>query len=94
MPICDISRLPSLSADLETWQGGRAAATLQFPTSSNRPWGQTIPWHMVGAIAALVVMIAIAAWYFSSEAECSCRRAYPSLGAGCRFHESHRRPDF
>src|SRR5262249_16868354 len=43
-------------ADLEAWQGGRAAATLHFPTSS-RPWGQTIPWHWVGGIAALVIVV-------------------------------------
>jgi tetratricopeptide (TPR) repeat protein len=43
-------------ADLEAWQGGRAAATLQFPASS-RPWGQTIPWHLVGGVAALVVVV-------------------------------------
>jgi tetratricopeptide (TPR) repeat protein/predicted Ser/Thr protein kinase len=53
-------------ADLEAWQGGRAAATLHFPSSS-RPWGQTIPWHWVGAVAALLVMVAITAWYFSKR---------------------------
>src|SRR6266851_2490220 len=53
-------------ADLEAWQGGRAAATLNFPSSS-RPWGQTIPWHWIGAIAALVVMVAVTAWYFSKR---------------------------
>jgi tetratricopeptide (TPR) repeat protein/predicted Ser/Thr protein kinase len=41
--------------DLEAWQGGRAAATLKFPNSS-RPWGQTIPWHWIGAVAALLVL--------------------------------------
>src|SRR6267142_2627971 len=44
-------------ADLDAWQGGRAAATLHFPTSS-KPWGQTIPWHWIGgAVAALVLVI-------------------------------------
>jgi eukaryotic-like serine/threonine-protein kinase len=43
-------------ADLEAWRGGRAAATLQFPASS-RPWGQTIPWHWVGGVAALVIVV-------------------------------------
>src|SRR5438552_4964201 len=42
-------------ADLEAWQGGRAAATLHFPTSS-RPWGQTIPWHWIGGVAAVIVL--------------------------------------
>src|SRR5713101_951459 len=44
-----------IMADLEAWQGGRAAATLTFPTSS-KPWGQTIPWHWVGVAAALFVL--------------------------------------
>ena len=42
-------------ADLEAWQGGRAAATLKFPSSS-RPWGQTIPWHWFGGVAAVLVL--------------------------------------
>ncbi len=42
-------------ADLDAWQGGRAAATLNFPSSS-RPWGQTIPWHWVGGVLAIVVL--------------------------------------
>jgi tetratricopeptide (TPR) repeat protein/predicted Ser/Thr protein kinase/transposase len=41
--------------DLEAWQGGRAAATLKFPSSS-RPWGQTIPWHWIGGVAAVLVL--------------------------------------
>jgi tetratricopeptide (TPR) repeat protein/predicted Ser/Thr protein kinase len=45
-----------IMADLEAWQGGRAAATLNFPSSS-RPWGQTIPWHWIGVAAALVALV-------------------------------------
>jgi eukaryotic-like serine/threonine-protein kinase len=45
-------------ADLEVWQGGRAAATLNFPASA-RPWGQTIPWHWIGGVAAVVVLAAV-----------------------------------
>ena len=41
--------------DLEAWQGGRAAATLNFPSSS-RPWGQTISWHWIGGVAAVLVL--------------------------------------
>ncbi|HEV2696455.1 MAG TPA: serine/threonine-protein kinase, partial [Terriglobales bacterium] len=44
-------------ADLEAWQGGRAAATLKFP-ASQQPWGQTIPWHWVGGVAAVLVLAA------------------------------------
>jgi serine/threonine protein kinase/tetratricopeptide (TPR) repeat protein len=42
-------------ADLDAYQGGRAAATLNFPSSS-RPWGQTIPWHWIGVAAAVLVL--------------------------------------
>jgi tetratricopeptide (TPR) repeat protein/predicted Ser/Thr protein kinase len=42
-------------ADLEAWQGGRAAATLHFPTGA-RPWGQTLPWHWIGGVAAVLVL--------------------------------------
>jgi tetratricopeptide (TPR) repeat protein/predicted Ser/Thr protein kinase len=44
-----------IMADLEAWQGGRAAATLTFPASS-KPWGQTIPWHWIGGVAAVFVL--------------------------------------
>jgi len=41
--------------DLEIWQGKRAAATLRFPTSE-KPWGQTIPWHWYGGAAAVLAL--------------------------------------
>jgi len=51
--------------DLEVWQGGRAAATLRFPSGS-RPWGQTIPWHWIGGVAAVLVL-AIVAFLFRDK---------------------------
>jgi len=42
-------------ADLEAWQGKRAAATLQFPTSE-KPWGQTIPWPKVAAVVTAIAL--------------------------------------
>jgi eukaryotic-like serine/threonine-protein kinase len=42
--------------DLEAWQGKTAAATLRFPTSE-KPWGQTIPWHWIGGTAAVLVLV-------------------------------------
>jgi eukaryotic-like serine/threonine-protein kinase len=51
--------------DLEAWQGGRAAATLKFPSSS-QPWGQTIPWHWIGGVAA-VLMLAIVGFLFRDK---------------------------
>ena len=41
--------------DLEAWQGKGAAATLRFPTSA-KPWGQTVPWHWIGGVAAVLVL--------------------------------------
>jgi eukaryotic-like serine/threonine-protein kinase len=41
--------------DLDAWQGKSAAATLRFPTSE-KPWGQTVPWHWIGGIAAVLVL--------------------------------------
>src|SRR5579864_616022 len=51
-------RTGEVLADLEAWQGGRAAATLRFP-ASQQPWGQTIPWHWVGGVAAVLVLAAL-----------------------------------
>ena len=51
-----------IMADLEAWQGGRAAATLNFPASS-KPWGQTIPWHWIGGVAAALVLAIVGFLY-------------------------------
>src|SRR5713226_5314404 len=44
--------------DLNAWQGKGAAATLRFPAVGT--WGQTIPWHWVGGIAAVLVLALVA----------------------------------
>ncbi|MGO9124490.1 MAG: tetratricopeptide repeat protein [Terriglobales bacterium] len=41
--------------DLDAWQGNRAAATLGFQ-SAVKPWGQTVPWPLLGGIVAVVVL--------------------------------------
>jgi len=41
--------------DLDAWQGNRAAATLGFQPAV-RPWGQTVPWHRIGGIAAVLAL--------------------------------------
>src|ERR1700683_1576244 len=41
--------------DLDAWQGKPASATLRFPTSE-KPWGQTIPWHWIGGTGAVLVL--------------------------------------
>src|SRR5882724_2255484 len=63
-----------IMADLEAWQGGRAAATLNFPSSS-RPWGQTIPWPWLGGVAAVLVL-AVTGFIF--RAQLFTPRATPS----------------
>ena len=82
-----------IMADLEAWQGGRAAATLTFPTSS-KPWGQTIPWHWVGVAAALVALVLAGIMLRGKFTNATPGSKQINFGAGCRFHESHRGPDF
>jgi len=41
--------------DLEAWQGKRAAATLGFEPSVG-PWARTVPWPIIGIVAAVVVL--------------------------------------
>jgi eukaryotic-like serine/threonine-protein kinase len=40
--------------DLQKFQGQAAGATLHFPPV--RTWGQDIPWHWVGGVAAVIVL--------------------------------------
>jgi eukaryotic-like serine/threonine-protein kinase len=42
-------------SDLEVWQGKRAGATLGFQLSA-KPWGQTVPWPLLGGIVAAVAL--------------------------------------
>ncbi len=46
-----------LLADLETWQGKRAGATLSFEPKVG-PWGRTLPWPAISA-GLIVVVLAI-----------------------------------
>ncbi|MGA8150553.1 MAG: tetratricopeptide repeat protein [Terriglobales bacterium] len=41
--------------DLDAWQGNRAAATLGFQPAV-KPWGQTVPWPLLGGTLAAVVL--------------------------------------
>jgi eukaryotic-like serine/threonine-protein kinase len=49
-----------LLTDLEAWQGKRAAATLSFHAKVG-PWGQSLPWPTITAIAVVIVLSA-SAW--------------------------------
>jgi len=44
-----------LLADLQAWQGKRAGATLSFESGAG-PWGRTIPWPWIAAIATVIVV--------------------------------------
>ena len=44
----------ALLADLEAWQGKRAAGAIAF--EAVKPWGQTIPWQWLGGAAAVIVL--------------------------------------
>jgi eukaryotic-like serine/threonine-protein kinase len=59
--------------DLEVWQGKSAAATLRFPTSE-KPWGQTIPWHWIGGTAA-VLALAITGFLLREELFAPAKKA-------------------
>jgi tetratricopeptide (TPR) repeat protein len=45
-------------ADLDAWRDGRAAASIRFPTGA-KPWGQAVPWHWIGGIAAALVLVVV-----------------------------------
>lgn len=51
-----------LLADLEAWQGKRAAATLSFHAKVG-PWGQSLPWPTITAVVT-VLFLAVTGWVF------------------------------
>ncbi|GEM_PF-143901 len=61
-----------LLADLETWQGKRAAGAIAF--ESVKPWGQTVPWQLIGGIAAALVL-AVAGFVFRDKLRMPSRPA-------------------
>ena len=54
-----------LLADLETWQGKRAGATLRFEPKVG-PWGRTIPWPSITA-GIIVVVLAISGYMWREQ---------------------------
>jgi eukaryotic-like serine/threonine-protein kinase len=44
--------------DLDAWQGNLAAATLGFQPTV-KPWGQTVPWPLLGGILVAVVLAVV-----------------------------------
>jgi tetratricopeptide (TPR) repeat protein/predicted Ser/Thr protein kinase len=45
-------------ADLEVWQGKRAAATIEFE-SNVKPWGQGLPWPLLGGIVVVLILAVV-----------------------------------
>ncbi len=54
-----------LLADLDSWQGKRAAATLRFEPKVG-PWGRTIPWPSI-AVGVIVVLLAGVGYRFRDK---------------------------
>jgi len=54
-----------LLADLESWQGNRAGATLRFEPKIG-PWGRTIPWPIITA-CLIAFILAIGGYRFRDE---------------------------
>jgi tetratricopeptide (TPR) repeat protein/predicted Ser/Thr protein kinase len=54
-----------LLADLETWQGKRAGATLSFEPKIG-PWGRTIPWPSITA-GIIVIVLGISGYRFRDK---------------------------
>jgi len=50
-------KVSDIVADLNTWKDKRAAGTIRLDASV-KPWGQTIPWPLMGGIFAALVLAA------------------------------------
>jgi eukaryotic-like serine/threonine-protein kinase len=59
-----------LLSDLEAWQGKREAGAIAFP--SVKPWGQTVPWQLIGGVAAALVL-AVAGFLFRDKLRIATR---------------------
>jgi len=51
----------ALLADLEAWQGKRAAGAIAF--EAVKPWGQTVPWQWLGGAFAAIVLAVVGYTY-------------------------------
>jgi serine/threonine protein kinase/tetratricopeptide (TPR) repeat protein len=63
-PILRYQSAKELLLDMDSWQGKRAAATLGFHADV-KPWGQTIPWPLLGGVLSVLVL-AIVGYFFRS----------------------------
>ena len=55
-PAVRYQNVSEVLADLEVWQGKRAAATIKFEPSE-KPWGRDLPWPLLGGITVVLVLV-------------------------------------
>src|SRR5581483_10304663 len=67
-----------LLRDMESWQGNRAAATLGFHADV-KPWGQTIPWPLIGGVLAVLVLAFVGYTFRNGLLSSSPAKGGPSL---------------
>jgi eukaryotic-like serine/threonine-protein kinase len=67
-----------LLRDMEVWQGKRAAATLGFHANV-KPWGQTIPWPLLGGVLAVLVLAVMGYLFRNVLFSAPTPKAGPSL---------------
>ena len=68
-----------LLADLEAWQGKRAAGAIAF--QAVKPWGQTIPWPWLGGAAAVMVLLLVGYTFRASIFSASTTKTAPAVAA-------------
>ena len=69
----------ALLADLEAWQGKRAAGAIAF--EAVKPWGQTIPWQWLGGAFAAIVLAVVGYTYRGKIFSPSTPRTAPVVAA-------------
>jgi len=67
-----------LLRDIDTWQGKRAAATLGFHADV-KPWGQTIPWPLIGGVLTVLLLLAVGYVFRRALFSPSSARGGPTL---------------
>jgi|tagenome__1003787_1003787.scaffolds.fasta_scaffold20989525_4 tetratricopeptide (TPR) repeat protein len=67
-----------LLRDMEAWQGKRAAATLEFHADV-KPWGQTVPWPLLGGVLAVLLLALVGYLFRNALFSASTAKGGPSL---------------
>ena len=67
-----------LLRDLDSWQGKRAAATLGFHPDV-KPWGQTVPWPLLGGIVAILILAIVGYVYRGKLFSSAPQKSVPAM---------------